>query len=326
MAFEPIDPALARDKLDKLKWGKKQYWAELKYDGIRYNWYVGHCPYDRSPSALLSRRVSDKDNLRVDKWDRVPHITKNYPSLLKGAQFDGEGFVPGKDFYHTMGIMNSEPAEAIRRQVESGYIHLRLWDVMQFQGDDLRRFSLKERRAVLQQLVPLLESPYVEIAPKWEVTSQDEADALFSAKVAEGYEGLIIKDVDAPYGNYLGHGMAKMKMAYEFSTFVSGFIPGKGKYEGQIGSLCLSVYDGDKEREVATASGMDDEMRLKISQNPSEYMHRVVDIFGEQLTTDVRVRHPTFKRWRDDMSHTECTLEKLHQDFQMKKAASKREK
>ena len=55
--------------------------------------------------------------------------------------------------------------------------------------------------------------------------------------VAEGYEGIMIKDIDAPYECKRSHHMLKAKPFIEVSLKVVGTEEGTGRNEGKLGVL-----------------------------------------------------------------------------------------
>lgn len=315
MASQLILPARCTatlaDDLDK-----EYFVAEPKIDGSRYVLYIGNGvdPYERrAGNTLLSRRVSSVDEKHCDKTDNVPHITGVDYQGLDGTVLDGEIFKT--DFPTTAGIMGSGPALAVAKQQTDGFITYYVFDCPVFKGVDIRGRTLTERRKVLAHVVKTMNNPHVKLIPQW----TDNFEGRFNQMVAAGGEGLIIKDSRLGYGI----GWAKMKKSFDVSCVISGFKPGNGKYENSIGAITLSVYDGANLREVGYASGFDDELRQQMAAAPTAFIGKVVDIFAQEISKDLRLRHPTWHRFRDDVEASTCTLEKLKDDMK-KKARSTR--
>ncbi len=112
-------------------------------------------------------------------------------------------------------------------------------------------------------------------------------------------EGYVLKD-----GNMLN--LYKLKPVKTIDLIVDNFMPGAGKYFGKIGSLMCSVHEGI---EIASVSGMTDEVRDEISANKSKYKGRVCEVAYQAVGARGRLRHPRFIRWRDDKIPLECTLD-----------------
>jgi len=287
--------------------------AEPKLDGSRYVLYLGQgCdPYERQRgNTLLSRRVSTVDHKHVDRTLNIPHITGIEYAGLEGTIIDGE--IQAKDFLATNSVMNSGPALAVQKQETGGYVTYHVWDCMVFRGQDIRGRSLAERRKVLEAIIERMGNPHVIPVPQITTNLQD----YFTQIVQGGGEGIIVKDTRLGYGT----GWSKMKKVTDVSCVITGFKPGNGKYADSIGSIALSVHKDGKLVEVGFASGFKDDIRLDIAKNPKKYLGTVVDVFCQEVqkTDNPRLRHPTFNRFRDDFSPTDCTWEKVLNDLKTK--------
>lgn len=115
-----------------------------------------------------------------------------------------------------------------------------------------------------------------------------------------GIEGWVFK-----VSNY--QGWWKLKAVKTIDLVVTGFRDGKGKYLGLVGALKCSVEG----YEVAAVSGMTDEQRVDIDEKSD--LGRVCEVAYQLVSSNGRLRHPRFVRWRDDKKA--CTLE---QDLELK--------
>lgn len=298
--------------------------AEPKIDGSRYMLYIHCCPYNRNKeSALLSRRESVKDGRYLDKADNVPYITKGLPKELAGTVLDGEIVAKSGEFLETMSIMNSKPDTLDFSKEPIMFV---AFDILAFKGIDITYMSLKCRREYLLDATGRLNERHGSHIQTIIQDSCEDIDAYgwCQERIEEGGEGLVIKDINAPYGVH----WAKMKKSYDVSCIITGFKPGKGKYADMIGSLELSVIDYDGQpRIMGYASGFDDALRLEITNNKPKYLGQIVDVFmQEMLKNDGRMRHATFHRFRPDLNAKEVTLERFNETLKTQKAMSKRTK
>lgn len=281
--------------------------AEPKYDGGRY---MLHLETD-GQVHLFSRR----DFPRIDKAEQVPHFAKRYPGL-EGTILDGEVIIERAvkptlqwvPLAETTAIMNSLPKTAIMRQREPGCrLHYCVFDVLAVNGKDTRHLPLRERRALLEVIIARMQETTDAVIL---VPQHQDKDGLFRSMLAAGLEGTVLKSLNQGYGK----DWVKCKRVADFSVIISGFKAGKGKYEGSLGAVAVSVYHEGKLVEVGFASGMTDAERDHIWQHQSQYLGKVVDVAAQEITPDGRLRHPRWLRLRDDVAPETCTLTKLVED------------
>jgi ATP-dependent DNA ligase len=147
-------------------------------------------------------------------------------------------------------------------------------------------------------------------------------------------EGVIAKQLDAPYHPGLRKGMVKVKRERTIDCVVMGWRP--GKEEGTVGSLILGLYDGDELRPVGHISGFTAKAKRGLldlvkpyetgargSGEPSrwtggrdlewiELRPELVIEVGYDHASAGRIRHGTrFLRFRDDKDPRECRFEDL---------------
>lgn len=281
--------------------------AELKIDGERFLLYIGFDPYGRRDgNTILSRHKSSSDGRYSDRSENVPHITeKQYPSN-KGTVLDGEIFLDS--FEHTASIMGSISGEAIDKQRTRKLVY-HVFDIPFHNGRDIRSLPLRERRAILEQVVAELNNPHIQLVTQY----TSGFDAVFSEVTSKGGEGLIIKNLGSTYGNE----WAKLKKSFDISCFVTGYRMGKD--ENYIGSFSVGVYEGSNLLEIGFVSGY-----ACLESDIDKYVGKVIDVFAYEFTKQNKLRMPTFHRFRSDLNPEDCTVEKLKEDFtKIKKSRTK---
>jgi len=103
----------------------------------------------------------------------------------------------------------------------------------------------------------------------------------------------------------------KVKKEKTIDCFIVGYLPGKGKYAGKVGSLRCAVYNNaGKAIEIATVGGFNDEIRDWLtdmfSEHKNDVINQVIEVQYQFVATQGRLRHPRFKNWRDDKLSNEC--------------------
>lgn len=293
-----IAPSRCTGDFDDALLTDDKYVAEPKLDGARYMLYLND---DGTTVNLYSRR----DFPRIDKAANVPHFAKPYKGL-EGTILDGEVMLPSQtQLGDTTGIMNSAPAKAIAEQAKKGLLEYNVFDVLYYNGQDMRKKPLSERRKLLVAIVKAMHEPTVKVVPQY-----DDKAGLFKREVDAGREGVVLKNVGSSYGmNWV-----KCKRRSDFTVIVTGFQPGKGKYSKTLGALLFSVYQNGTLVEVGKCSGMTDDERDAIWANQAAWKGQPIDVFAQEVTKDGRLRHPVWHRKRDDVAPETCTWDKLKED------------
>jgi ATP-dependent DNA ligase len=309
---------------------KLDHWptAERKWDGSFY--IARFLPGGRV--TFTSRRVGVSGK-PVEKSANLPHLNHLGSNVLEGTMVLGEVIPPGGfRFNQCAGVMNSTAEHAAEWQRQNGYLHYVLFDCLWYNGMDIRQMTLRERQKYLRNVrdywmedLHVIESPggtCVEISQVHQLWDKpkDYTEKLFHKIVKAGGEGLMIKNVDQAYAM----GVYKCKKFVDASVVITEFQEGTGKYIGMLGALKISVYDPKTKKyvEIGKASGMDDDLRKEMWNNQKDWLGMVVDCrcqppddpeAYDPYTT--RLRHPRYKRQRPDMAPTQCTVEKLVDDF-----------
>ena len=233
----------------------------------------------------------------------------------------GEG---GEQLFDALG-QRIHPArtriEQLARETPARFI---AFDLLARDDEVLFELPFADRRAALEELVeaPLDLTPWtreVEQARPW----------------LHGAEGVIAKELDAPYRPGERTGMVKVKRVRTIDAVVHGWRP--GKQEGTVGSLILSLYDETGELHVVghTSGFKASEKRELVDKlrpyetgqtgtgEPSRWANDrelewrelrpelVVEVTFDHVS-DGRIRHGAkIQRWRDDKDPRECRLDQL---------------
>jgi DNA ligase-1 len=114
--------------------------------------------------------------------------------------------------------------------------------------------------------------------------------------VTQGYEGAMVKDLDAPYKFGRGPEVMKLKAFHDVDLEVAGLQEGTGKHSGKLGSVLVS-YNGV---DVQVGSGFSDELREIIWEKPDDFIGRTIEVRYQEETPDGSLRFPTFVCFRND--------------------------
>lgn len=194
--LSPVRPALASGTVDEIK--KYPVWVERKYDGIRL---LLHKSTDARGAVLCGAYTRN----RGDWLELIPGMAPTIPFLpAQSAIVDGELFgtvvdLEGPRPATVYEVYTSLQGEAVR-PVQLRYA---AFDLLYLNGKDLTRLPLSTRRQHLTTLVlPLtpLSLPIPIVLSEGQLAqSKEDLNRLFQHFRAQGYEGIIAKDLEGPY-------------------------------------------------------------------------------------------------------------------------------
>jgi DNA ligase-1 len=142
----------------------------------------------------------------------------------------------------------------------------------------------------------------------WETVDLDTAEGyqrfveLNKAAVDGGYEGVMIKDPDAPYECKRSSSWLKAKPFIEVTLEVVGFEEGTGKNAGRLGALVCAGQDDGKAIRVNVGSGLTDEQRDTFWRDYNHVIGSLVEVRADAVTQNqdgtYSLRFPRFKTFR----------------------------
>jgi len=289
--------------------GDETVFAELKVDGHRGLFHFG-VGLDRG--YLTGRRKSKRTKLFTEKGLCVPHLMRAGEELAQDRMgytvLDGEVTIPDHPFEAVQSVMGSYPDRAIAWQEENRRARYTVFDLLFYDGQDVRRKPRCERRLLAMDVVEELRKFSSRIGfVYWDkLETEAEREALFERVTGEGHEGLVVKTIRGRYGS----GQKKMKAVKTFDVVISGFTDARegktGQFLGLIGAVKFSAYRDGALVEVGQCSGMDLPQRRDFTARKDWYLGQVVEVKSNGVTRHGRLRHPQFLRLRGDKAPEEC--------------------
>jgi len=172
------------------------------------------------------------------------------------------------------------------------------WDKEQYLRSQMVKFWVEENQSVLKHVQAL----------DWEDVDLDtpEGDKRFTelnkAAIDGGYEGVMIKDVLAPYECKRTHAWLKAKPFIEVTLEVKDVEEGTGRNEGRLGALVCSGEDDGRMVQVNCGSGFSDSDRDSFWNSRSSLVGQLVEVRADAITQNqdgtYSLRFPRFKTFR----------------------------
>lgn len=273
--------------------GKKL--IEVKLDGVRVLTIV----YPNGQVNQYSRNGKELVNFG--------HIKSQFEQIATGLQepwvFDGE-------------VMSSSFQDLMRQvhrksDVEAGDAILNLFDCIPLAYFKIGTWKFKQRdRSIhINNFVDANKDKLTHVrALANEAVDLDtlEGQARFkkinSDAVAGGYEGIMIKDPDAPYECKRSVSWLKLKPFIEVSLEIKDVEEGTGKNAGRLGAIVCEGLDDGRAIRVNVGSGFTDDHRDTLWGSRNTILGEVVEVRADAVTQNqdgtYSLRFPRFLRFR----------------------------
>ncbi len=298
--------------------GPRSHWqAEWKWDGIRAQLLV------RAERATLWSRGEELVS------DGFPEIVDAARALPAGVAIDGELMAWAEDADEPMPFAELQrrlnrkaPGPKLRRDIPATLV---AYDLLEYDGVDIRAQPLAQRRAQLSALLP--RPPQLRLSPVIDAPDWDTLAALREQSRARRAEGLMLKQAQSVYGVGRTRGAWwKWKIdPYTVDAVMVYAQAGHGRRASLHTDYTFAVWDGAELVPFAKAySGLDDaEIRAVDAWVRAHTIERfgpvrrvvpelVFELAFEGLQASPRhksgiaVRFPRIARWRRDKPAAEA--------------------
>jgi ATP-dependent DNA ligase len=260
----PTYPVMLASPYEEKSMLKMQYpaLAQLKLDGMRFNAIV-----ENGKVEFRSRNGKQID-LLGNLEEEFIELAKKISSETKTGNvvFDGELVVYDGDVIMNRqkgnGILNKAVKGTISTR-EAAMVHATIWDVIPVQSFKIGFFNkyYKDRFSMINVDTP----DRIHVVESTIVNNEDEARELFEQYLAQGEEGIILKDGWGLWEDKRVKHQIKFKGELECDLLCVDWQEGTGKNMGRLGALVLQSSDGMIKVNVGT--GFSDEQRDKYTKN-----------------------------------------------------------
>jgi len=275
--------------------GKKQ--IEVKLDGVRV---LAVCKNGKV--ELFSRNGKQFHNF--------DHIVKEIEAVLaeKPSPYDCvlDGEVMSADFQDLMKQVHRKDGKQATDSVLHLFDFIPLtdflaggWDKPQTYRSNLVKYWVLENEANLKHVQ----------ACEWEEVdlSTPEGNRRFvelnKTAVDGGYEGVMIKDIDASYECKRSHAWLKAKPFIEITLTVVGVEEGTGRNKGRLGAVIVEGEDDGYNYSLNCGSGFTDNQRDQFWTERASLIGNLIEIRADARTKSqdsetYSLRFPRFKTFR----------------------------
>tara|TARA_A100001201_G_scaffold112786_1_gene96612 strand:- start:75 stop:1583 length:1509 start_codon:yes stop_codon:yes gene_type:complete len=307
-----VKPMLAKKYLGKLP---EQFIMDIKYDGNRY-------------------QIHSKDNSVIIFNRKGKIVTEQYADIVAIVEsWEADDFILDTEIYPVKQDGSPAPHQTLATRVHSKDkqqaiskcpVQLVVFDCLLYQGQSILNDSYGDRLEYLETIVP---SEFVT-----QTFRHGNVDAAYNVAINGGFEGIMIKDLNAPYQSKRTVSLLKHKPPrVELDVVITSGEYGKGKRAGVIGTYGVSVRDGTDYVDIGkVGSGISEEEMYSLdtqlkrivdsySGGTYHFLPRVVlevtcDFLTKNQDGSYGMRFPRILRIRDDKYPTDCnTIEEIEE-------------
>ena len=288
--------SLAHDSAnhEKKMIGKKQ--IEIKLDGVRVITII-----QGNKVEMFSRNGKQFHNFghiieeleTVIKDHPVP-----YPLVLDGEVMSANFQDLMKQVHRKDGKQSTDAVLHLFDTIPLGCFKAGSWDKPQSFRSLITNHWVRDHQETLQHVQAL----------DWEDVDLDTTEgqerfvALNKQAVEGGYEGVMIKDVDAPYECKRTHAWLKAKPFIEVTLEVVDVEEGTGRNEGKLGAVVCEGMDDGRMVRVNVGSGFSDANRDNFWTLRSDVIGQLVEVRADAVSQNqdgtYSLRFPRFKTFR----------------------------
>ncbi len=254
------------------KW-EPPYIVQPKFDGVRCRAIPLETSADRGFMLL-----SSEENVIFG----TPHLNVILMSLGLRAELDGELYCHGMSFEEIVSITS----RSVNLHPDHKRIQFHVFDVV-------NNLPQMKRSLIIENLKGL--NPWIQVSPFWVCENLDDIMRTHDKLAEKGYEGIIVRHMQAPYERKRSLYVMKFKAKKEDDYEIIGVqeeISIDGRAKDSLGALVCSSGDGNS---FSVGTGFTKEQRSSLWIQKDELIGKVAKVKYQHLTTGKQVpRFPVF--------------------------------
>jgi DNA ligase 1 len=284
----------SNDHASKMKGVKR---IECKLDGVRV---LALC--SKNTVSLFSRNGKQFENF-PDIEEQIARI-KGRISLETKGPFVLDGEIVGESF---QALMKQAHRKGNAKTKDMTYY---IFDVIPLADFERGFWNAQQHKRTLMLSINqehIESEPNLRVMPGMDVDlstaeGQDIMRRFATDAVADGFEGIMIKDVGAPYECKRTTFWLKWKPVITVDLNIVGFEEGTGRNEGRLGAIICEGVDNDRSIRVNVGSGLSDADRDEYWTARDTLLGQVVEVAADAVTQNqdgtYSLRFPRFVRFR----------------------------
>jgi DNA ligase-1 len=289
----------------------KGFACMLAHDGAKHEKkIVGKKLLEPKLDGVRVLTVVDMESRIVTQYTRNGKILENFAHITRAIESNID--LIGRSMVLD-GEMISSSFQALMKQVhrkenvQAEDAVLVLFDMLPLSEFKNKKSIMgqKRRSELLRSMEPVFNKMgSIQIIPQKSVNLDEfvgeiEFKEFNKQMINQGYEGIMIKDLEAKYECKRSTSWLKQKPFIEVSLTVVGIKPGTGKNEGKAGAFIAEGIEDGKKIQASVGSGLADE---EIDQIDENVIGQVIEVRADAITQNqdgsYSLRFPRFLKFR----------------------------
>lgn len=286
----------------------------LAHDGLNHeNKITGKKLLEPKLDGVRVITVINAENQTVTQFTRNGKILENFNHITDAIKHNIDYF---ERSIVLDGEMISSSFQDLMKQVhrkenvKAQDARLMLFDILPLVEFQNGRSVMGQRRRsnLLKSMKPIFDKiGNIDIVDQLEVDLESYVGQLeykeFNKKaVQQGFEGIMIKDINAVYECKRSHSWLKQKPFIEVSLEVVKIEEGTGRNSGRLGALVCRGHELEKHIAVNVGSGFTDDQRNEFWYNRDSLSGQIIEVRADAITMNqdgtYSLRFPRFLRFR----------------------------
>ncbi|WP_456474687.1 ATP-dependent DNA ligase [Candidatus Pyrohabitans sp.] len=238
----PVKPMLAQiaPSIEKVFEELGEAALEIKYDGARVQIHK-----KGEEVRIFSRRLENVTSALPDIARRAARAIKAEEAIVEGEAVAVDPRTRRPRAFQDI-LRRFRRKYDVEKMIAEIPFETYLFDILYLEGEVMIDLAFEKRREALQGVIEEEKGKF-ELAEQKVTSSIKQAHEFYSRALAKGHEGMMIKNLKAPYipGARVGY-MYKIKPVMEtLDLVITGALWGTGKRAGWLSSYILAARDED---------------------------------------------------------------------------------
>ncbi len=290
---------------------------------------LGRCIVEQKLDGF--RLQCHKDGKKVEIFSRKSeNVTHMFPDIVKAilnqitahtAIFEAEAIAENPatgEFFPFQITIQRKRKYGIEEKSEEYPLRIFCFDIMYLNGKNTMGLPFVERRKLLKSIIS--KGTRIELTKSIETSSAEKIEAFFNESIAAGLEGIIAKDLHAPYiAGARKFAWIKLKRSYKgelqdsVDAVIVGYFEGAGKRtQFGLGGLLTAVYNPDADSFQTLAkigTGMTEAMLTELEQLLSKHS---VKTKPKNVESNIEADHWVTPKFVVEVRADEITQSPIH--------------